>query len=47
MFYYAADNGVADDLVGATLYLISSAVAGFVTGVCIPIDGGFYSYSGV
>lgn len=39
--------GVVDDLVGATLYLISSEVAGFVTGVCIPIDGGFSSYSGV
>lgn len=39
--------GVVDDLVGATLYLISSEAAGFVTGVCIPIDGGFSSYSGV
>lgn len=39
--------GVVDDLVGATLYLISSAAASFVTGVCIPIDGGFSSYSGV
>lgn len=39
--------GVVDDLVGATLYLISSEAASFVTGVCIPIDGGFSSYSGV
>ncbi|MCM1439856.1 MAG: SDR family oxidoreductase [Roseburia sp.] len=39
--------GVVDDLVGATLFLISSEAAGFVTGVCIPIDGGFSSYSGV
>lgn len=39
--------GVVDDLVGTTLYLISSQAAGFVTGVCIPIDGGFSSYSGV
>ena len=39
--------GEVDDLVGATLFLISSAAAGFVTGVCIPIDGGFSSYSGV
>lgn len=39
--------GVVDDLVGTTLYLISSEAAGFVTGVCIPIDGGFSSYSGV
>ncbi len=39
--------GTVDDLVGTTLYLISSEAAGFVTGVCIPIDGGFSSYSGV
>lgn len=39
--------GVVDDLVGTTLYLISGEAAGFVTGVCIPIDGGFSSYSGV
>lgn len=39
--------GVVEDLVGTTLYLISSEAAGFVTGVCIPIDGGFSSYSGV
>lgn len=39
--------GVVDDLIGTTLYLISSEAAGFVTGVCIPIDGGFSSYSGV
>jgi NAD(P)-dependent dehydrogenase (short-subunit alcohol dehydrogenase family) len=39
--------GVVDDLVGATLFLISPDAASFVTGVCIPIDGGFSSYSGV
>lgn len=39
--------GVVDDLVGATLFLIDSNAASFVTGVCIPIDGGFSSYSGV
>lgn len=39
--------GVVDDLVGATLFLLSSEAASFVTGVCIPIDGGFSSYSGV
>lgn len=39
--------GVVDDLVGATLFLIDSKGASFVTGVCIPIDGGFSSYSGV
>ncbi len=39
--------GVVDDLVGATLFLLSPEGASFVTGVCIPIDGGFSSYSGV
>jgi len=39
--------GVVDDLVGATLFLVSAEAAGFVTGICVPIDGGFSSYSGV
>lgn len=39
--------GVVDDLVGATLFLCSPEAASFVTGICIPIDGGFSSYSGV
>ena len=39
--------GVVDDLLGATLFLVLSEASSFVTGVCIPIDGGFSSYSGV
>lgn len=39
--------GEVDDLVGATLFLCSPEAAGFITGICIPIDGGFSSYSGV
>ena len=39
--------GQLDDLVGATLFLCSPEAAGFVTGVVMPIDGGFSSYSGV
>lgn len=35
------------DLVGPTLFLLSPEASRFVTGVCIPIDGGFSSYSGV
>lgn len=38
--------GVADELTGAVLYLLSDA-ARFVTGVVLPIDGGFSAYSGV
>ncbi len=38
--------GAADDLTGTLLYLCSDASA-FVTGVVIPIDGGFSAFSGV
>ncbi len=38
--------GTPEDLVGATLWLLSSA-AQFVTGIVVPIDGGFSAYSGV
>lgn len=38
--------GTPEDLLGATLWLLSTASA-FVTGVVIPIDGGFSAFSGV
>ncbi|MGE5782989.1 MAG: SDR family oxidoreductase, partial [Myxococcales bacterium] len=38
--------GDAEDLVGAVLFLLSPA-SEFVTGVVLPIDGGFSAYSGV
>jgi NAD(P)-dependent dehydrogenase (short-subunit alcohol dehydrogenase family) len=38
--------GVPEDLIGTTLWLLSPASA-FITGVVIPIDGGFSAYSGV
>jgi NAD(P)-dependent dehydrogenase (short-subunit alcohol dehydrogenase family) len=38
--------GTPEDLLGATMWLISRASA-FVTGVVIPIDGGFSAFSGV
>jgi NAD(P)-dependent dehydrogenase (short-subunit alcohol dehydrogenase family) len=38
--------GVPEDLLGATLWLVSPAAA-FVTGVVLPIDGGFSAFSGV
>lgn len=39
--------GEVNELVGATLFLLSEDVASFITGVVLPIDGGFSSYSGV
>jgi NAD(P)-dependent dehydrogenase (short-subunit alcohol dehydrogenase family) len=42
----AARFGTPDDLLGTVLWLVSPASA-FVTGVVIPIDGGFSAYSGV
>jgi NAD(P)-dependent dehydrogenase (short-subunit alcohol dehydrogenase family) len=39
--------GEADDLIGALLWLVSDQAAGFVTGVVVPVDGGFSAYSGV
>lgn len=38
--------GSPEDLLGATLWLLSDA-AKFVTGIVVPIDGGFSAYSGV
>src|SRR5437660_7101290 len=38
--------GQPEDLVGALLWLVSPASA-FVTGIVVPIDGGFSSFSGV
>lgn len=38
--------GKPEDLVGTLLYLISD-LSKFVTGVIIPVDGGFNAYSGV
>jgi NAD(P)-dependent dehydrogenase (short-subunit alcohol dehydrogenase family) len=38
--------GEPDDLQGATLYLLSD-LSSFVTGIVIPVDGGFNAYSGV
>lgn len=39
--------GEVQDLVGASLFLCDEKSAGFITGVVLPIDGGFSSYSGV
>jgi NAD(P)-dependent dehydrogenase (short-subunit alcohol dehydrogenase family) len=33
--------GDASELCGAAIFLASNAASGFVTGICIPVDGGF------
>jgi NAD(P)-dependent dehydrogenase (short-subunit alcohol dehydrogenase family) len=38
--------GIPDDLLGTLLWLLSPASA-FVTGVVVPVDGGFSAFSGV
>lgn len=39
--------GVPEDLSGTLLYLSDETYSKFVTGVIIPVDGGFSAYSGV
>ena len=39
--------GDAEELVGGVLFLLSKEAASFITGVVLPIDGGFSAYSGV
>ena len=38
--------GEAEELVGTLLFLVNNEAAGFITGVVIPIGGGFNAYSG-
>ncbi len=39
--------GVPADLTGTLLYLCDEEYTGFVTGIIVPVDGGFSAYSGV
>ena len=39
--------GTAEELSGAVLFLLNNEAASFITGVVLPIDGGFSAYSGV
>ncbi|MBQ6145500.1 MAG: SDR family oxidoreductase [Clostridia bacterium] len=39
--------GQPEELNGALLFLLNNDAAGFITGVTLPIDGGFSAYSGV
>ena len=39
--------GRPEELLGALMFLLDERASGFVTGVVIPVDGGFSAYSGV
>ncbi len=39
--------GKPEELLGALLFLVDERAASFVTGIVIPVDGGFSAYSGV
>ena len=39
--------GSTEELDGALLFLVNNEAAGFITGVVLPVDGGFSAYSGV
>lgn len=39
--------GTPDDLTGSLLFLADESYSGFITGVILPVDGGFAAYSGV
>ena len=39
--------GKTEELEGGLLFLLNDEAAGFITGVVLPIDGGFSAYSGV
>lgn len=39
--------GNPEELLGTLLWLINDDLSGFVTGITVPVDGGFLAYSGV
>ncbi len=39
--------GQPDELLGTLLWLLDAKASGFVTGIVVPVDGGFSAYSGV
>ena len=39
--------GESNELEGGLLFLLNNEAASFITGVVLPIDGGFSAYSGV
>ncbi|MBO5411313.1 MAG: SDR family oxidoreductase [Clostridia bacterium] len=39
--------GVPEDLTGSLAFLCDESYSGFITGIILPVDGGFAAYSGV
>ena len=39
--------GKPEELCGALRWLVDEEASGFVTGIVVPVDGGFSAYSGV
>ncbi len=39
--------GEPSELIGTLLWLLDNKMSGFVTGIIVPVDGGFSAYSGV
>ncbi len=39
--------GKTEELEGGLLFLVNNDAAGFITGIVLPVDGGFSAYSGV
>lgn len=39
--------GESEELSGALLFLVDNKASGFITGITLPVDGGFSAYSGV
>lgn len=39
--------GKPEDLLGTLIWLADDSMSGFVTGITVPVDGGFMAYSGV
>jgi NAD(P)-dependent dehydrogenase (short-subunit alcohol dehydrogenase family) len=39
--------GTPEDLLGTLIWLVDESCSGFVTGITVPVDGGFMAYSGV
>nr|WP_040979094.1 SDR family oxidoreductase [Oceanobacillus jeddahense] len=39
--------GKPEDLLGTLIWLVDENMSGFITGITVPVDGGFLAYSGV